>query len=86
MLFETRQVWEMKNGMVAKIIDVYDYKIKLRCIRPCSGKRSEKDKRGHPYTYQQWTTENALSKRIERQIGSEELLEAVFNHLNLSNR
>ena len=66
------------NGTIFRITDEhYPWgKVKLRCIRPCSGRESHKDRIGYPYTYQRWSNIKFLKKC--KRIGTEQILHYLF--------
>jgi len=83
-LINVGEIFVSKNGTIFRISKKWKNKnktlIKLRCIRPCSGKYSKKERIGKPYTYQRIVDIKKL-KNCER-IGTEELLHILFYHKN----
>ena len=72
------EIFIFPNGTIARIIKRCYPRLKLRCVRGCSGKYSHRDRIGRPYTYQRWTKIKHMKNAIR--IGTEEILEAVFEH------
>jgi len=73
-------VFEFKDrcfGIVVSLTFSVD-RMKLRKIRACVGKHSEKARIGKPYTYQVYTSEKSIFKKA-RKIGSEELLNILWS-------
>jgi len=70
------EVYHFNNGIIGRVIDIYDDYVKLRCISSCKGRCSKKSRIGKPYTYQRWSKINCLEKA--HRVGTEELLLTLF--------
>lgn len=72
-------IFEFKDGSIGIVtsISMSANQIKLRKIRPCVGKYSDKSRIGRPYTYQLYSSENMILKKAKK-IGNNELLHILF--------
>ena len=77
-----------KNGTLGRVIHINSNptkdsygdvrpNIKLRCMRPCIGQYSNKQRIGKPYSYQQLSKPSRFINA--KRIGTEEILDAIFN-------
>jgi len=86
---------KFKNGVIGRAIEFrYQpfetklksnrYAVKLRCVSSCKGKHSSEERIGKPYTYQRWAWYDVIIRNLKEKkikiIGTEEILEALFNN------